>query len=67
MTEFDEDHENAMEALLTSEGKEAPSIAVRRKNYLQGFVNILISVLFLVIVRTLSRRAHADSRRIEDV
>jgi hypothetical protein len=57
----------AMETLFTSEGKEAFARTEQRKNYMQGFVNILISVLFLVIVRTLSRRAHADSRRIEDV
>jgi hypothetical protein len=40
---------------------------VRTDNYLQGLVNIAISVLFLVVVRILSIRAHADSRRIEDV
>jgi hypothetical protein len=57
----------AMETLFTSEGKEAPGTTVRRKNYLQGLINIVISVLFLVVVRTLSRRAHADSRRIEDI
>ena len=57
----------ALETLLASDGKAAPAITEKRNNYLGGLVNIVISVLFLVVVRTLSIRAHADSRRIEDV